>query len=99
MLGREEHSEMVSSMNDLIAQIRQAIEGDDKEGALALLDQYEQQAGEEESAEGEGLEGEGQEEMAEQESPEAAPAQAPMKKPSPAMKPKVPDQIKNYMGM
>lgn len=97
MLNREEHSEMVGSMNDLMAQIRQAIEGDDKEGALALLDQYEQQAGEEEAAETEGLEGEGQEEMTEQEVPEA---QVPMKKPAAApMKPKVPDQIKNYMGM
>ena len=95
MLGRDEHSEMVGSMNDLIAQIRQAIESDDKEGALSLLDQYEQQAGEEEAAETEGLEGEGQEETAEQ---EAAPAPAPMKKPA-AVKPQIPNQIKNYMGM
>lgn len=100
MLGREEHNEMVGSMNDLIAQIRQAIENGDQEGALSLLDKYEQQAGEEEAAEtegleGEGLEGEGQEETAEQ---EAAPAPAPMKKPA-AVKPQIPNQIKNYMGM
>lgn len=97
MLGRDEHSEMVGSMNDLIAQIRQAIESDDKEGALSLLDQYEQQAGEEEAAETEGLEGEGQEEAAEQVAEETS-APAPIKKPA-AAKPQIPNQIKNYMGM
>lgn len=97
MLGREEHSEMVGSMNDLIAQIRQAIESGDQEGALSLLDQYEQLAGEEEAAEAEGLEGEGQEEAAEQVAEETS-TPAPIKKLA-AAKPQIPNQIKNYMGM
>lgn len=57
MMTQDEHESMTGDISSTIQQIRDAIQGGDVDSALSLLDQLEQQQGDEENAEKEGLEG------------------------------------------